>query len=35
MTDKWKNRSVEKPNDFALLTAEICRATFGMTPSVF
>ena len=33
LTDEWKNRGVEKPNDYAILTSEISRATFGMTPS--
>lgn len=35
LTDEWKNRGVEKPNDYAILTAEISRATFGMTPSEY
>jgi len=32
LTDEWKNRSVEEDKDFAILTAEISKATFGMTP---
>ncbi len=32
LTDEWKKRGVEKQNDFAILTAEISNATFGMYP---
>ena len=32
LTDEWKERGVETQNDFAILTAEISKATFGMTP---
>ena len=32
LTDEWKNRGVEQETDFAILTAEISKATFGMTP---
>ncbi len=35
LTDEWKNRGIEKPNDFAILTSEISKATFGMTPSEY
>ena len=32
LTDEWKERGIDKQNDFAILTAEISKATFGMTP---
>jgi hypothetical protein len=32
LTDEWKLRGVEKQSDFAILTAEISKASFGMTP---
>jgi hypothetical protein len=32
LTDEWKNRGVEEEKDFAILTAEISRAAFDMTP---
>jgi len=35
LTDEWKERGVEKETDFAILTAEISKATFGMTPSEY
>lgn len=35
LTDEWKKRGVETPNDYAILTAEISRATFGMSPSEY
>ena len=35
LTDEWKNRGIEHEKDFAILTAEISRATFGMTPSEY
>ena len=35
LTDEWKKRGVEKQKDFAILTAEISKATFGMTPSEY
>ncbi len=31
LTDEWKFRGVEKENDFAILTNEISKATFGKT----
>jgi hypothetical protein len=31
LTDEWKNRGATKPVDFAILTNEISKATFGMT----
>jgi DNA-damage-inducible protein D len=33
LTDEWKGRGVREQMDFAILTAEISRATFGVTPS--
>jgi hypothetical protein len=35
LTDEWKKRGVEEEMDFAILTAEISKATFGMTPSEY
>ncbi|PIN81759.1 phage antirepressor protein [Candidatus Woesearchaeota archaeon CG10_big_fil_rev_8_21_14_0_10_30_7] len=35
LTDEWKSRGVEKQKDFAILTAEISKATFGITPSEY
>ncbi len=35
LTDEWKNRGVGTEKDFAILTAEISKATFGMTPSEY
>jgi DNA-damage-inducible protein D len=35
LTDEWKKRGVTKDNDFAILTAEISKASFGMTPSEY
>jgi len=35
LTDEWKERGIENHNDYAILTAEISRATFGMTPSEY
>jgi len=35
LTDEWKQRGVAKQSDFAILTAEISKATFGMTPSEY
>ena len=33
LTDEWKERGIKEEKDFAILTAEIARATFGVTPS--
>ncbi len=33
LTDQWKNRGVKEGQDYAILTAEIAKATFGLTPS--
>lgn len=35
LTDEWRERGVEHGRDFAILTAEISKATFGMTPSEY
>jgi len=35
LTDEWKKRGVLKEREFAILTAEISKATFGMTPSEY
>ncbi|MCK4982338.1 MAG: hypothetical protein KAS17_05415, partial [Victivallaceae bacterium] len=32
LTDEWQKRGIEEQRDFAILTAEISKATFGMTP---
>ncbi len=33
LTDEWKERGINSERDFAILTAEISKATFGLTPS--
>ena len=33
LTDEWKNRGIKEGQDYAILTAEIAKATFGLTPS--
>jgi len=33
LTDEWKQRGITDNRDFAILTAEISKATFGVTPS--
>jgi len=35
LTAEWQERGIESQKDFAILTAEISRATFGMTPSAY
>jgi DNA-damage-inducible protein D len=35
LTDEWKKRGVKQGKEFAILTAEISKATFGMTPSEY
>jgi hypothetical protein len=35
LTDEWNKRGVQKEKDYAILTAEISKATFGMTPSEY
>ncbi len=34
LTDEWKERGVQEGNEYSILTAEIARATFGVTPGV-
>ena len=34
-TDEWKKRGITKEKDYAILTAEISKATFGVTPSQY
>lgn len=33
LTDEWKERGVKEGQEYAILTAEISRATFGLTPT--
>jgi DNA-damage-inducible protein D len=33
LTDEWKKREVQQEREFAILTAEIAKAAFGVTPS--
>ena len=33
LTDEWKNRGVKEGQEYSILTAEIAKATFGMTPN--
>ncbi len=33
LTDEWKNRGVTEGVEYSILTAEIAKATFGLTPS--
>jgi prophage antirepressor-like protein len=33
LTDEWQERGISTERDFSILTAEIARATFGVTPS--
>jgi len=35
LTEEWKNRDVGQEREYAILTAEISRATFGLTPSEY
>jgi hypothetical protein len=35
LTDEWKNRGVKEDKEYAILTAEISKATFGLTPSQY
>lgn len=35
LTDEWRERGVQGQKDFAILTAEISKATFGMSPSEY
>lgn len=35
LTDEWQKRDIKKQREFAILTAEISKATFDMTPSEY
>jgi hypothetical protein len=35
LTDEWKERGLTHEKDYAILTAEISKATFGMTPGEY
>jgi len=35
LTDEWQDRGITGQRDYAILTAEISKATFGMTPSEY
>lgn len=35
LTDEWKEKGIKEHSDYAILTAEISRATFGMTPKEY
>ncbi len=35
LTEEWKNRGVKEKTEYAILTAEISNATFGLTPSEY
>ena len=35
LTDEWKKRGITEENEYAILTAEISKATFGITPSEY
>lgn len=35
LTDEWKQRGVKEEREYAILTAEISKATFGMTPAQY
>ena len=35
LTDEWKQRGVTAQEDFSILTSEISKAAFGMTPSEY
>jgi len=35
LTDEWDNRGAEKDRDYEILTAEISKASFGVTPSEY
>ncbi|MDD3435961.1 MAG: Bro-N domain-containing protein [Candidatus Gastranaerophilales bacterium] len=35
LTDEWKNRGVKEGREYSILTAEISKATFGLTPSEY
>lgn len=35
LTEEWQNRGVKEQMEYAILTAEISKATFGLTPSEY
>jgi len=35
LTDEWKERGAQEQKDYEILTAEISKATFGVTPSQY
>ena len=35
LTDEWQERGIKEQKNYAILTAEISRATFGMTPGEY
>jgi DNA-damage-inducible protein D len=35
LTDEWKKRGIREQREYAILTAEISEATFGLTPSQY
>jgi DNA-damage-inducible protein D len=35
LTDEWKKRGVREDSEYSILTAEISKATFGMTPTEY
>jgi len=35
LTGEWDNRGIKEQKDYAILTAEISKATFGLTPSEY
>lgn len=35
LTDEWRKRGIRQKRDFAILTDEISKATFGLTPTEY
>ncbi|MDP2863331.1 MAG: Bro-N domain-containing protein [Desulfobacterales bacterium] len=35
LTDEWKNRSIREEREYSILTAEISKAAFGLTPAEY
>jgi DNA-damage-inducible protein D len=35
LTEEWKERGINAEKDFSMLTSEISKATFGMSPSEY
>ena len=35
LTDEWQKRGAKRPDDYEILTAEISKATFGVTPTEY